>query len=759
MLPPIDGATGVAPGNESPSLNGNGRHAGTLVPSRFDIAPPAGAPWLGPPGAGAAPVTVGLNMRTLLHSLRRRAFVALVMGVVMSSLVMSAVWMFVPVKSEVEAWFLCKSEQPVLIEAPAAEQGRNNVNEFDVFRRTQMAMIQTPLVLAAAVRPREVSELPMIKAERDPVTYLQDELAIEFSGESELLRISMRGDDPEQLVAIVNSVADAYIREVVENDRQARRRTHETLRSQLEQTEGQLRTSLNELKRLAQTLGMSTEDVMETQQRIGMAQLNELSRMLWQLRTERTKAEYTVAAAQFNMERMSGATIPDLAIEAELAKDPEVRIRQTRVMEAEELLRTARLRTVSSDGEGNVPPHIRRKEDELAMLREDLANYLAERRPQFEQQMKLQADYVDYEAEMAFAQENLRRINEELAHTQENYDETKSFLQKLSSSTPDLEALRSRIESQRVKAAKIAVELNKLELELQAPPRVTLVQRASIPESDSMNLKMIITAFAGILGFSLTVFGISYWEMQAGRVSEPIDVSQGLGLRIVGGLPRIGGRLMRSNAQEGLIEAIDSLRTRLMHDASADGTRVVMVTSAARQEGKTTLASQLAASLARAGRRTVLLDGDLRKPAAHMLFELPLEPGFCEVLRGEVELDDVIRPTRAAGLWLISSGYCDVEALQELSKGGVSTLFEKLRLEFDFVVVDTGPVLSLADPLLFGQQCDAALVSVLRDVSQAPRVQEAYERLESVGTHVLGTVVQGVKKPAHERVAALPART
>ena len=757
MLPPIDGSTGVAPRGGSHSTSGNGRKQGTLVPSRVETMPPA--PWLGmPPGGPAAPVSVGLNMRALLHSFRRRSFVALVMGLVTASLVMWVVWMFVPVQSVVEAWFLCKAEQPVLIEAPAAEQSRRNTNEFDVFRRTQMAMIQTPLVLAAAVRPREISELPVIKAEKDPVMYLQNELRVEFSGESELLRISMRGDDPEQLVAIVNSVADAYIREVVENDRNARRRTQETLRSQLEQTEGQLRTSLNELKRLAQTLGMSTEDVLETQQRIGMAQLNDLSRMLWQLRTDRTKAEYAVAVAKFNMDRMQGVTIPDMVIEAQLAKDPEVQQRQMRVMQAEEQVRMSRLRTASDAGDNATPAHVRRKEEELAMMREELANYLAERRPQFEEQMKASTEFVDYEAEYSFAAENLRRIKEELELMQQNYDETKSYLQKLSSSTPDLEALRTRIEQQRVKASKIAIELNKLELELQAPPRVTLVQRASLPESDSMKLKLIITSFAGLLGFGLTVFGISYWEMQAGRISEATDVSQGLGVRIVGALPRIGGRLTRGSAQDGLIEAIDSLRTRLMHDASADGTRIVMVTSAARQEGKTTLASQLAASLARAGRRTVLVDGDFRKPTAHHLFELPLEPGLSEVLRGEIDLDDVIRPTRAAGLWMISAGRCDVESLQELSKGGVGIWFEKLRLDFDFVVVDTGPVLSLADPLLLGQQCDAALLSVLRDVSQASRVQEAYERLESVGTHVLGTVVQGVKKPSNERAVALPAR-
>src|SRR5262249_56622453 len=87
-----------------------------------------------------------------------------------------------------------------------------------------------------------------------------------------------------------------------------------------------------------------------------------------------------------------------------------------------------------------------------------------------------------------------------------------------------------------------------------------------------------------------------------------------------------------------VMESIDAIRTRLLHDASTRSTRVVMVTSAGPGEGKTTLASALATSLARAGRRTLLLDGDLRRPTVHELVEASMQPGFSEVLLGEVEV-------------------------------------------------------------------------------------------------------------------------
>ena len=77
---------------------------------------------------------------------------------------------------------------------------------------------------------------------------------------------------------------------------------------------------------------------------------------------------------------------------------------------------------------------------------------------------------------------------------------------------------------------------------------------------------------------------------------------------------------------------------------AGSGMRVVMVTSATSGEGKTSLAAHLAASLARAGHKTLLLDGDLRKPTTHLIFDLPIGPGFSEALRGEVDVAAAVRP-------------------------------------------------------------------------------------------------------------------
>src|SRR5262249_51241559 len=153
-------------------------------------------------------------------------------------------------------------------------------------------------------------------------------------------------------------------------------------------------------------------------------------------------------------------------------------------------------------------------------------------------------------------------------------------------------------------------------------------------------------------------------------------------------------------------------------DARVAGLRVVMVTSAVSGEGKTTLASHLASSLARAGRRTLLIDSDLRRPATHQLFEVAPQPGLSEVLLGEVTVGEATQATAVNGLSMMPAGQWDRDVLQALARDGIQKVFAKVKEDYEFIVVDSHPVLLANDALLIGLHADAVLLSLLRDVSQ-----------------------------------------
>jgi capsular exopolysaccharide synthesis family protein len=174
-----------------------------------------------------------------------------------------------------------------------------------------------------------------------------------------------------------------------------------------------------------------------------------------------------------------------------------------------------------------------------------------------------------------------------------------------------------------------------------------------------------------------------------------------------------------------------------------------MVTSAVSGEGKTTLATHLAGSLARAGRRTLLIDCDLRRPSIHQMFELPPQPGLSEVLLGEVHLAEATLATPVSGLWVVPAGQWDRNVMQALARDDARAVFEKLKAEYDFVVIDSHPVLPATDSLLIAQHADAVIFSLLREVSQMPKVYAACQRLTSLGVRVLGAVVNGTQEDTY----------
>jgi capsular exopolysaccharide synthesis family protein len=333
--------------------------------------------------------------------------------------------------------------------------------------------------------------------------------------------------------------------------------------------------------------------------------------------------------------------------------------------------------------------------------------------------------------------------------------EMDSFRNNGPKTTPEVEALRDKVKQVEKEIEAVGQAVVALEAAQPVLPRVVVHTPAVVPTEKDLSRPIKFSLLTSVGMFVLVLTGLCLLEFRTRRVYSAGDVTEGLGLKVIGTLPTLPGAARSTPAalqspagQEnlaGMTDAIDSIRTVLLHSPRLDGARVIMVASATSGEGKTTLASHLAASLARAWRKTLLIDCDLRKPAMHTQFDLPLDPGFCEALRGEIDFDDIVKPTQLSRLWMISAGKCDGHALQALAQEGVAGVFERLKEQFDFIVIDTSPVLPVTDPLLLGKHADAVLLTVMRDVSRIPAVYAAQKRLEALSIRVVGAVVIGEK--------------
>jgi capsular exopolysaccharide synthesis family protein len=301
----------------------------------------------------------------------------------------------------------------------------------------------------------------------------------------------------------------------------------------------------------------------------------------------------------------------------------------------------------------------------------------------------------------------------------------------------------------------MGVQLNATEIDVNMPNRVELIEEASVPEGSDELFRTMLTALAAGTGLVLGAGSIVLFEYLRDRVSTPEEVSQRVGLRVIGTVPRISRSQKRPNDGH-VAECVDGIRA-VVSQTGREAPKVILVTSAIEHEGKTTFAAQLAASLARSGKRTLLLDGDLRHPNVHLALGLDLRAGLPELLRGEIGSDEAVQPTAIDGLFTVTGGACDYAAITALSRPETAAVIKQFRDSFDEVIIDAGPVLAFADVLLLGQLSDIAIVVTMRDVSRMPQVTSAVDRLRSVGIRVLGTVVNGVSDSAPRRLYASPA--
>jgi succinoglycan biosynthesis transport protein ExoP len=705
------------------------------------------------PGAAA-----GLDPITLLKAFRRRWSLALGAGLLGAAVFALATFYLVPpAKYTARAMLHVNSVQPRIL-LPIGEIH----TEYGAYQRTQLALLESRLVLNAALKQPGIAKLPILTRMSDPIEWLEKELQVDFAPGSEILRISISGEKPDDPMHLVNAVTQAYLDEIVDVEMKQRRQRYDLLKETWNRYQESLRDKRKELKRLT---GLAGSDDKTTLASIHQHELDRLARAEDEL--GRVQSELRSLQVEYDVlqEKGSGTltTISPAMIEDAISRDRSVELLKER--EATALRAIDRVYRLVRDKND---PALKKHRDDLQSTRAAIAAQRRRLYPIVAQQLQLQERGRDANA----SQEALipRRISILSKLEKALTGDVKRLSERsrsLTQNSVDLFSIQEEIANADEVARTIGKEVEALNVELQAPPRIRLLERADLPRTKDELRQYKMAGMAGCGAFALALVGVCVWESRARRIGSAAEVIQCLGMNLFGTLPilpRRGRKLGLGDARRQrwgsmLIESVDAARTALLHISRTESVHVVMVASALGGEGKTSLASHLATSLARAGRRTLLVDGDLRCPSAHELFDQPCSPGFCEVLRDEVELADAIQPTLVSGLWLLSAGLCDSDSIQALASRDLRVIFDQLKEHYDFLVIDSSPVLPVADALLIGQHVDAVIFSIMRDVSRIPKVHAAYERLSRLGIRMLGAIVTGEQADYYGNTYQYTART
>lgn len=717
-------------------------------PSATAVMPPpspfsySNQPSLPAPGVPSTPTPTGL-----LHAFRRRWVLGTLLGLLAAAAAGAAAWFLLPSgKHEARAIVQLRSR--------SSELAGKSLDEFAEYRSRQVFLLKTRDLITRVIAEPGVAQLDMIKKSEDPVQMIEEHLQVK-AATNDLILVTLTGNNLDEMKVFLDHLVKRYVTDATAfdlKDIDDRVKKHEKLAESLG---GEIEAGKKQIEfNVRNTGSLGGEDSAKRLAALNIrhaeldATYNRLGRDLVTLESELKVLKDQVADK-------SAASQPDpVLVDQFVQRDPAVVKVKVALSAKQAELKKA---IDTAGGDETVPFVVKELKPEVVRLQKE-----------YDEVKKLataEAVEVARATEAAGKKDRLSKLEFSITvkrTERESVKEERDGLQRLIAQNAgggfDIQAMRDRLKPQEEMLAQANVVLAKLRMDAQLGGRVAMRGDVEKVPNYNQNKKIVLAGFGGLASFVGVVLLVAFLEWRTRRIDGVDQVVTELGMRVIGTVPAFPSRANLKAAVESgganwrfvLNESINSTRTMLLHAARTQSMQVVMVTSATQGEGKTSLASQLATSMATAGMRTLVVDCDLRNPSVQKLFELPLGPGVSEVLRQEIDVADAIQATTVPNLWVIPAGQCSGATIAALAQGHpLETLFNRLRGQFDFVIVDSCPVLPVADALLIGQHVDGVVFSVMQDVSQLPKVMTATEKMNQLGIPLIGAVVNGIKQDVY----------
>jgi tyrosine-protein kinase Etk/Wzc len=274
---------------------------------------------------------------------------------------------------------------------------------------------------------------------------------------------------------------------------------------------------------------------------------------------------------------------------------------------------------------------------------------------------------------------------------------------------------------------------------------IDIVASAAVPVWPDRSYKNLNLGIGAIAGFLVGLIGAILADQVDSRVRRPADVERATSLDVVGTIPSISSLSATSASAQISKDAFRNLRTHLRFAGAESRPRVVVVTSATPRDGKSTVAANLAMTLADQGGRTLLIDADLRRPQIHTTFGIEQGPGLADLLLGRASAADASQASSEVPALRVMTCGTGVDNPAELIG---SKVFEDrmlgLREMYDYIVIDTPPLMAVTDAALVGAVADGTLVVVRANKTDSEALSAAVSQLRRLRVPLLGIVMNGV---------------
>ena len=668
-----------------------------------------------------------INLRDLWAPIYRSRFAIIAIIVAVFSLAVAATLLMQPLYSAVATVEIRSETQRVLGTEDADATSAASPTDAALFLDTQLDIIRSRSTATAVAQSLglygndnfliamgvDVEEQALsAEARRQLITsILLDNLGVELSESTRIAQISFSSPDPALSQRVANSYAENYIRLNLARRFDASSYSLDFLRQQIREAQERLGQSEREAIGYARQAGLlDTGNAAGSDgngpQSLTTASLVGLNSALANATTQRIEAEQRWNAARSG----SLMTIPAVA------SNPTIQaLQQQRALLESQLQELLETRTENYPTARQMQARANSLDEQINSI---AGNVRATIREEYEaaaaQEQQLRGDISGLRAETL--DEQGRSIQLSILQREAN------------TNREQLDALMQRYNELN---AESGIQLNNL----------SVIDPAEVPGRPYWPNIPLNVALAVILSTLLSAIYVLVRENLFDMVRTPEDVASRLHLPMLGAVPVAQDVLSdMGDPKSDVSESMNSIRTSL--SLSPGGIpRTMTVTSTQAGEGKSTACYGLAQGLAKLGRSVVIIDADLRRPNIHRLFELKNTAGVSNILSGIGTIDEYLVRELAPNIDVIVAGPIPPDATELLAAGRLQPLVQDLATRYDHVLVDSAPVLGLADAPLVASSVEGIVYIVESTRNSVRNVQNAVRRVQQSGTPLLGVVL------------------
>lgn len=680
------------------------------------------------------------------------------------------------------AWLIFERQEPIYRSTALVQVIHKNIGveagARTIDRQLQDAtlVMTSPGLLAAAIERHELLSLALLKGltveEATDRIIEMTEVTTGFE-KTTLIEVAFEGTLAHETPVVANAISEEYVNTQMENYRDARGDMASLLLSTRDGLHSELKLKEQEYSKFREETGLMGNGVNPHRER-QQAYWNQLAT----LTTEATVLEAELSTLEKALESGDSRDAILMAIGklTEAPKPDAAAIEETQWTAASDTwVRTMKERLIPlmleqhalEEEVGLGHPKRQHNQRQIELTRKFIQQHIDAKKAEqllavAEQEIEPEIASTDFVA--AYVQSLRQKISTNATARQQVQvltDEAATLARSLAGEENEDRSRRNEIArlnrlfddtSQQLSEMQMGTEVEAIKAQILVPARTGRLSFPIFPKFIAIGV--VLGGFLGVaLGYLV--------EMADRSFRKPEDIIREFGIPLVGHIPYITAKQFGAKKADNdfdasaisihqpssrAAEAFRSVRTAVCFSTIGSERSVIQVTSPTAGDGKSTLALNLAISLAISGKKTVLVESDFRRPRVHKLTGTSNELGIVDALRGDAELMDCVQSSAVESLSVLPCGSRPRDPAELLSRPEYGQLLKVLREKFDYVIVDTPPVLVVTDANVVAPRVDSVLLAMRLNRHSRDAGKKSLDQLRDIGATVTGIVINGVEE-------------